>query len=144
MQRISALGLDLGHRRIGVAGCDGTGLIATGLTTIRRTSFAKDIELLRQIVIERQVQTLVIGLPYTMKGEVGTQAQKTQKLAKRISKALDLPLDFIDERLTSHEAESMMRKQRINPSEQRGMIDRKAAALILQRWLDQKPWLSKT
>ncbi|MGR3277436.1 Holliday junction resolvase RuvX [Acaryochloris sp. 'Moss Beach'] len=144
MQRISALGLDLGHRRIGVAGCDGTGLIATGLTTIRRTSFAKDIELLRQIVTERQVKTLVVGLPYTMNGDVGTQAQRTQKLAKRIAKALDLPLDFIDERLTSHEAESMMREQRINPAEQRGMIDRKAAALILQRWLDQKPWISST
>lgn len=144
MQRISALGLDLGHRRIGVAGCDGTGLIATGLTTIRRTSFAKDIELLRQIVTERQVKTLVVGLPYTMNGEVGTQAQRTQKLAKRIAKALDLPLDFMDERLTSHEAESMMREQRINPAEQRGMIDRKAAALILQRWLDQKPWISST
>lgn len=144
MQRISALGLDLGHRRIGVAGCDGTGLIATGLTTIRRTSFAKDMEILRQIVAERQVKTLVVGLPYTMKGEVGTQAQRTQKLAKRIAKALDLPLDFIDERLTSHEAESMMREQRINPAEQKGMIDRKAAALILQRWLDQKPWLSST
>lgn len=144
MQRISALGLDLGHRRIGVAGCDGTGLIATGLTTIRRTSFAKDIELLRQIVSDRQVQTLVVGLPYTMNGEVGTQAQRTQKLAKRIAKALDLPLDFMDERLTSHEAESMMREQRINPAEQRGMIDRKAAALILQRWLDQKPWISST
>lgn len=144
MQRISALGLDLGHRRIGVAGCDGTGLIATGLTTIRRTSFSKDMEILRQIVVDRQVKTLVVGLPYTMKGEVGTQAQKTQKLAKRIAKALDLPLDFIDERLTSHEAESMMREQRINPAEQKGMIDRKAAALILQRWLDQKPWLSST
>lgn len=144
MQRISALGLDLGHRRIGVAGCDGTGLIATGLTTIRRTSFAKDMEILRQIVTERQVETLVVGLPYTMKGEVGTQAQRTQKLAKRIAKTLDLPLDFMDERLTSHEAESMMRGQRINPAEKKGMIDRKAAALILQRWLDQKPWLSST
>lgn len=142
MLRISALGLDLGHRRIGVAGCDGTGLIATGLTTIHRTSFAKDIDLLRQIVMERQVQRLVVGLPYTMDGQIGTQAQRTQKLACRIAKALDLPLDYVDERLTSHEAESMMRAQRINPAEHRELIDRKAAALILQQWLDQKPWLS--
>lgn len=142
MLRISALGLDLGHRRIGVAGCDGTGLIATGLITIRRTSFSEDIHLLRQIVAERQVQTLVVGLPYTMDGELGTQAQKTQKLACRIAKALELPLHYIDERLTSHEAESMMRSQRINPAEHRDLIDRKAAALILQQWLDQKPWQS--
>lgn len=142
MLRISALGLDLGHRRIGVAGCDGTGLIATGLTTIRRTSFAKDIEILRQIAVKRQAQILVVGLPYTMAGEVGSQAQRTQKLALRLGKALDLPLDYIDERLTSHEAESMMRAQRLNPAEHRDLIDRKAAALILQQWLDQKPWQS--
>jgi len=142
MLRISALGLDLGHRRIGVAGCDGTGLIATGLTTIRRTSFAQDMQRLRQIVTERQVQTLVVGLPYTMSGELGTQAQRTQTLANRIAKTLDLPLDYIDERLTSHEAESMMRTQGLNPAEHRDLIDRKAAALILQQWLDQKPWLS--
>lgn len=139
-QRISALGLDLGHRRIGVAGCDGTGIIATGITTIRRTSFAKDIETLRRLVEQRQVQTLVIGLPYTMDGKLGTQAQRTQRLAHRIGKALNLPITFIDERLTSHEAESMMRNQRLNTSEHRDLIDRKAAALILQRWLDQKPW----
>lgn len=142
MLRISALGLDLGHRRIGVAGCDGTGLIATGLMTIRRTSFAQDLNLLRQIVAERQVQTLVVGLPYTMDGELGTQARKTQKLASRIAKALDLPLHYVDERLTSHEAESMMRSQRINLAQHRDLIDRKAAALILQQWLDQKPWQS--
>ncbi|WP_299484975.1 Holliday junction resolvase RuvX [Acaryochloris sp. IP29b_bin.137] len=142
MQRISALGLDLGHRRIGVAGCDGTGLIATGITTIQRTSFAQDVETLRRLVEQRQVQTLVIGLPYTMDGELGTQAQRTQKLALRIGKALNLPIDFVDERLTSHEAESMMRAQRVNASKHRALIDRKAAALILQRWLDQKPWLT--
>ena len=142
MLRISALGLDLGHRRIGVAGCDGTGLIATGLMTIRRTSFAQDLNLLRQIVAERQVQTLVVGLPYTMDGELGTQARKTQKLASRIAKALDLPLHYVDERLTSHEAELMMRSQRINLAQHRDLIDRKAAALILQQWLDQKPWQS--
>ncbi|WP_299415678.1 Holliday junction resolvase RuvX [Acaryochloris sp. IP29b_bin.148] len=139
MPRISALGLDLGHRRIGVAGCDGMGLIATGLTTIRRTTFAQDIEQLQQIVAERHVQTLVVGLPYTMNGELGTQAQRTQKLARRIARALELPLNYVDERLTSQEAESMMRAQQLTPSEHREIIDRKAAALILQRWLDQKP-----
>lgn len=142
MPRISVLGLDLGHRRIGVAGCDGTGLIATGLITIRRTTFAKDIEILQQIAVERQVQTLVVGLPYTMDGELGTQAQRTQKLARRIAKALDLPLDYADERLTSQAAESMMWAQGLNPSEHRDLIDRKAAALILQQWLDRKPWRS--
>ncbi len=61
---ISALGLDLGRKRIGVAGCDRTGLIATGLTTIERRSFAEDVAQLQRIAKERQVEILVVGLPY--------------------------------------------------------------------------------
>jgi putative holliday junction resolvase len=129
---ISALGLDLGHRRIGVAGCDRTGLIASGLTTIHRTTFDQDIAQLRQLIHEREVTLLVIGLPYSMNGEIGTQAKRTQKLARRISHALQ----YMDERLTSYEAESMMQAQRISPSRNRELVDRKAACIILQQWLD--------
>lgn len=135
---ISALGIDLGHRRIGVAGCDRTGLIATGLTTIERTTFAKDTAQLRQWVQERQVEILVAGLPYTMDGELGQQAKRTQKLARRFAKALQLPLVFIDERLTSYEAEQLIQAQAMSPSRHKPLIDRKAAALILQQWLDQR------
>ncbi len=135
---ISALGLDLGHRRIGVAGCDGTGLIATGLTTIHRTSFEQDIQQLRQIIEARQVTVLVIGLPYSMNGEIGTQAKRTQKLARRIGAAVNLPIEYMDERLTSVEAESMLQAQRISPSRNRELIDRAAACIILQQWLDQR------
>ncbi len=135
---ISVLGLDLGRKRIGVAGCDGTGLIATGLTTIHRTSFAQDIAQLKQLVEDRQASILVVGLPYTMQGHVGLQAQRTQKLAQRIALALQLPLEYIDERLTSHEAEAWLRTQRINPSRHRELVDRRAAVLILQQWLDQR------
>jgi putative holliday junction resolvase len=133
---ISALGLDLGHRRIGVAGCDRTGLIATGLTTIHRTTFENDIAQLRQLIYERDVTLLVMGLPYSMNGEIGTQAKRTQKLARRISHALELPMEYIDERLTSYEAESMMHAQHISPSRHRELVDRKAACIILQQWLD--------
>jgi putative Holliday junction resolvase len=97
---------------------------------------------LRQIVDERQVQILVVGLPYTMKGELGSQARRTQKLARRIAQALDLPLHYVDERLTSHEAEGLMRSEGLNLAEHRDLVDRKAAALILQQWLDQKLWQS--
>lgn len=135
---ISALGLDLGHRRIGVAGCDGTGLIATGLTTIHRSSFEQDIEQLRQLIQSRQASILVIGLPYTMNGEIGTQAKRTQKLARRIGAALNLPIEYVDERLSSVEAEAMLHAQRLSPSRNRELIDRKAACIILQQWLDQR------
>ncbi|MBW4565283.1 MAG: Holliday junction resolvase RuvX [Mojavia pulchra JT2-VF2] len=135
---ISALGLDLGSKRIGVAGCDRTGLIATGITTIERTSFERDVEQLRQLVDQRQVQVLVIGLPYSMDGSLGFQARHVQKLATRLAKALKLPIEYVDERLTSFQAEQLLRDENRSPSRHKALIDRKAASLILQQWLDAR------
>lgn len=138
MERISALGLDIGSKRIGVAGCDGTGLIATGLTTIERTSFAQTLAELQKIVQERQVQVLVVGLPYSMNGNLGFQARSVQKFASNLAKALQLPLEYLDERLTSFQAEQLMQAENISPSRNKSTIDRKAAAIILQQWLDER------
>jgi putative holliday junction resolvase len=135
---ILALGLDVGSKRIGVAGCDRTGLIATGITTVERRSFDRDVEQIRQIVNERQVQILVIGLPYSMDGSLGFQARHVQKFAKRLAKALQLPIEYVDERLTSFQAEQMLIAENRSPSRHKGLIDRKAASLILQQWLDIK------
>ncbi|MEL6552972.1 MAG: Holliday junction resolvase RuvX [Cyanobacteria bacterium J06621_11] len=135
---VSALGLDLGARRIGVAGCDRTGLIATGLTTIHKTNFESLLTPLRALVEERAVEILVIGLPYTMDGELGAQAKKIQKMAYRLSKSLALPVEFVDERLTSFQAEQMLIAQRKSLRRNKALIDRKAAAIILQQWLDER------
>jgi putative Holliday junction resolvase len=135
---VSALGLDVGRKRIGVAGCDGTGLLATGLTTIYRQSFKADLAHLKALVEERNVQVLVVGLPYKMDGELGSQAQQVQRFARGISQALGLPVDYVDERLTSHEAEQLIQQQGRSPSQNKGLIDRKAAAIILQQWLDNR------
>jgi len=136
-KRIAALGLDLGTKRIGVAGCDGLGMMATGLTTINRTSFIADITQLQAWVKERGVEILVVGLPYRLDGTLGSQAEKIQKLAQRISQALQLPVVYVNESLTSYEAEEMMKSQGIRISDHKGMVDRKAAAIILQQWLDE-------
>jgi len=138
MEKISALGLDVGKKRIGVAGCDGTGLIATGLTTINRTSFAMDVAQLKKWVEEREAQILVIGLPYSMDGTLGFQAKHVQKFAQRISQALQLPVEYVDERLTSLEAEERLKSQKRFSWCDKGQIDRLAATLILQRWLDRR------
>ena len=135
---ICALGLDIGLKRVGIAGCDGTGLIATGITTLVRSSFERDVAYLRGIVLSRRVQILVAGLPYSMSGELGTQARQVQKYANRIAQALELPLEYVDERLTSVEAEELMKAAGISVSQNKGSIDRKAAALILQQWLDER------
>ncbi|MEL6602939.1 MAG: Holliday junction resolvase RuvX [Cyanobacteria bacterium J06614_10] len=135
---VSALGLDLGAKRIGVAGCDRTGLIATGLTTLRKTSFESVADPLRALVREREVDILVVGLPYTMDGQIGHQAKRTQKFAHRLSKALGLPVEFVDERLTSFQAEQMLLAERRSRLKNKELIDRKAAAIILQQWLDAR------
>ena len=137
-QRISALGLDIGRKRIGVAGCDGTGLLATGITTLHRRSFQQLITDLQQLVRDRQATVLVVGLPYTMQGELGDQAQKVQTLANRLSQMLDLPVEYVDERLTSHEAEQQLWAEGRSFRQDKGLVDRRAATIILQQWLDQR------
>lgn len=135
---ISALGLDVGRKRIGVAGCDRTGLIAAGIKTIERQSFDYDVAQLQRIVQERQVNVLVVGLPYSMNGSVGFQAKQVQRFAERLAKALQLPLEYVDERLTSFEAEQLLKAENRSPSRNKGLIDQKAASLILQQWLDER------
>jgi putative Holliday junction resolvase len=136
--KISALGLDIGSKRVGVAGCDGTGLIATGLTTIDRTSFAQDLEKIKSIVEDREVQVLVVGLPYSLDGNIGFQAKQVQKFARRLSDGLQLPIEYVDERLTSVEAEAQLKAQKRFSSRNKGLIDRQAATIILQQWLDMR------
>lgn len=138
MPEISALGLDVGSKRIGVAGCDRSGLIATGLTTIERTTLSQDIEQLRSLITERGVQVLVVGLPYTMDGNLGSQARSVQKFTQRVAAALKLPVEYVDERLTSFEAEELLKAEQRSPSRNKGLIDRKAAAIILQQWLEDR------
>lgn len=138
MKKVSALGLDVGRKRLGVAGCDGTGLIATELTTIERTSFQQDLAKLKQIIEEREIEILVVGLPYSMDGTLGFQAKQVQKFARKLARSLQLPLEYVDERLTSVEAEAQLRTQKGFSSRNKGAIDRRAAAIILQQWLDRR------
>ncbi|NUN64504.1 Holliday junction resolvase RuvX [Pseudanabaena biceps] len=137
----AALGLDVGRKRIGVAGCDRLGISVHGITTIIRKSWQEDMAELRSLIIERNIDTLVIGLPYNMDGSLGYQAKQVQKFAHNATKALGMNLEFVDERLTSYEAEEMMRSQGISTRHNKEMIDRKAAALILQQWLAVKSQL---
>ena len=134
---ISVLGLDIGSKRIGVAGCDRTGLIATGLTTIDNKSLVYVTEQLSQIVRQREATLLVVGLPYTLDGSVGAQARRVRKFTKRLANALELPVTYVDERLTSVEAEQQLQAERRLTAKNKGLIDQRAAAIILQQWLDR-------
>ncbi|MDX2256582.1 MAG: Holliday junction resolvase RuvX [Pseudanabaenaceae cyanobacterium bins.39] len=134
----AALGLDVGRKRIGIAGCDRLGISVHGITTLTRTSWEEDMAVLRSLIQERNIDTLVVGLPYKMDGSLGTQAKQVQKFAHSAAKHLGMKLEFVDERLTSFEAEEMMRSQGISTRHNKELIDRKAAALILQQWLSIK------
>ncbi len=136
MKKISALGLDIGNKRIGVAGCDKLGLLATGLTTIKRSYFQKEVELFQELITSREATMLIIGLPYSQDGSLGKQAEKIQKYAQRLAKVLNLPLEYVDEKLTSVEAEEQLKSQKKFNSRDKGMIDQRAAQIILQTWLD--------
>jgi putative holliday junction resolvase len=138
MVKISVIALDIGSKRIGVAGCDGTGLIATGLFTIDRQSFEQDVEILHALIQERSATMLIVGLPYTLAGELGKQAQRTQKYARKLGRALEIPIEYVDERLTSVAAEEMMIAGGRSPRDNKGEVDRLAAAIILQQWLDAR------
>ena len=139
VKRLSVLGLDVGDRRIGVAGCDGLGLLATGITTIHRQSFRLDLEALQQLVDERQAQRFVVGLPFNMDGSLGFQARKVKKFMKSIAKQIPLPVDYVDERLSSVQARWTLADAGIKVGQfNKGLIDREAAAAILQQWLDRR------
>jgi putative holliday junction resolvase len=136
LKKVSALGLDIGNKRIGVAGCDKLGLLATRLTTVKRSSFTNDLAIFQNLVQEREATILVVGLPYAMDGTLGKQALQTQKYAQKLAQSLNLPLEYVDERFTSLEAEDQLKNQKRFNSRDKGMIDQVAAQIILQTWLD--------
>jgi putative holliday junction resolvase len=135
---MTALGLDIGKKRIGVAGSDGLGWFASGMATIERRSLEQVIDHLRRICAERQVTKLIVGMPYLMDGTIGPQAKSVEKLARTLARALDLEMILVDERLTSFQAEQDLIEQGVSPSRNKGLIDRRAAEIILQQWLDQQ------
>ena len=99
--------------------------------------FAHVTEQLAQIARQREATLLVVGLPYTMDGALGTQARRVQKFTKRLAKALSLPVTYVDERLTSVEAKQQLQTERRSMPKDKGLIDRRAATIILQQWLDR-------
>ncbi|NJO86189.1 MAG: Holliday junction resolvase RuvX [Synechococcaceae cyanobacterium RM1_1_27] len=140
--RISALGLDVGNRRIGVAGCDGLGLLATGLGVVHRRSFRQDIAALQSWIDQRQAQILVVGIPLLADGSAGSQARQVKSLMRRMRPALKLPVEYVNERLTTVQASWDLHANGINTHGQKHLIDQQAAAVILQMWLDQM-WLDQ-
>lgn len=134
MKRI--LGLDLGSKRIGVAVSDSLGLTAQPVGVITRTTPAEDLAALHALAAQHEVGTIVIGLPLTPEGARGPQAQRVEAFGRELEAATGVPVAYADERFTTAEGQRAMRAAGVSEKKQRPMIDRVAAQLILQQYLD--------
>ncbi len=131
------LGLDIGDTRIGVAISDELGVAAHPLCTLTRKNRQVDLIVISDLVSIHDVERVVIGLPISLDGSLGTQAEKVQKFAKRLGHVINVPIEFQDERFTTAEAEEILRELGKDAREQKGLIDEVAAVLILRDYLNR-------
>jgi putative Holliday junction resolvase len=135
------LGLDLGERRIGLAVSDPAGAIAFPVGALERKGLAADVAALCELIRERGVREVVVGLPLHMDGRAGTGAAAARRFAEALERACELPVAFVDERLTTVIAERTVREvprgrgRGARPAKQQ--IDALAATLILRTYLEQ-------
>jgi putative holliday junction resolvase len=130
------LGLDVGSRRIGIAVSDALGITAQGLDTLQRRNKRHDLAALELLIREYGVRQIVVGLPLRMSGAEGTQSAKMQVFAEELRKRFRLPVHLWDERLTSAEANRLLRETEISIEKRAKAVDRMAAVLILQGWME--------
>jgi putative Holliday junction resolvase len=131
------LGLDVGSRRIGIAVSDPLDITAQGLETLQRKNKRHDFEYLARVIREYAVKEIVVGLPLRMSGAEGTQSEKMRAFAGELHKRFGLPVHLFDERLTSAEANRFLRETELSIEKRGKAVDRMAAVLILQAWMDQ-------
>jgi len=138
------LGLDVGAKTIGLAVSDPLGVTAQGLPTLRRKNKRTDFERLEELIHDYQVGELVVGYPLNMSGVEGTQGAKMRIFAAELRQRFALPVHLWDERLTSAEANRLLREMEVSTERRRRAVDRMAAVLILQSWMDQKGGLGRS
>lgn len=130
------LGLDVGERTIGVAVSDELGWTAQGVETIRRQSLEHDFARLLQLIEQYQVTEIVVGLPRNMNGTIGPRGESCQRFARELAERTALPVRLWDERLTTMAAEKMLIAADVSRKKRKRVIDKMAAVMILQGYLD--------
>jgi len=131
------LGLDVGQKTIGVALSDPLGFTEQGITTIRREKKSKDIEEIKKICDEYNVETIVIGLPKNMNNSIGFAGEKIIEFSQLIKQEIDIKIDFWDERLTTVAAHRAMLEADLSRGKRKKIVDKIAATYILQGYLDR-------
>ena len=131
------LGIDLGSKRIGIATSDRSGTIATPHTVLLRCgSMGGDHRNIAKMVVEEEAEAVIVGLPLNMEGSEGKAAQAARVEAARMATVVGVPVHVHDERLTTVEADRVLMEQKMNAQARRRVVDKVAAAVMLQSWLD--------
>ncbi|MCJ7490867.1 MAG: Holliday junction resolvase RuvX [Dehalococcoidia bacterium] len=133
------LGLDVGDRRIGLAISDPNGQVAVPLRTLHRTAQDGAVDAIAALVAEENVEAIVVGLPLRLDGSAGSQAESVQEFVRQLLPAVNVPVTLWDERLSTVQAEQLLRRD--GPPSRKGKAERDslAAAIILQGYLDSRP-----
>ncbi|MCD9623210.1 Holliday junction resolvase RuvX [Rhabdothermincola salaria] len=132
-----ALGLDLGSKRIGVALSDSSGVLASPYDTVVRSGdVSRDHRRILALADEAEVEVLVVGLPLGLDGGVGPAAQGVLDEVENLRRVTSLPVETYDERLTTVTATRLLREGGVKGKARRQVVDKVAAAVILQSWLD--------
>lgn len=132
------LGLDYGDRRIGVSISDDLGWTAQGLEVIERRKEGRDLQRIAELVKQYEVEEIVVGLPKNMNGSIGPRGELCQAFAGELKEQLQLPIHLWDERLSTVAAERTLLEADVSRKKRKGVVDKLAAALILQNYLDSK------
>ena len=133
-----ALALDIGEARVGIAVSDATGTVASPVTVLPAQEVLSHARTFRRVLEDYEPDVLVCGRPKTLAGEDGPQAERIMAQAGQIAQACGLPLEFVDERLSSQEAKRILREEGMRERTMRGKVDMVAASLFLQAWLDAR------
>ena len=132
------LGLDVGSKTIGMAVSDPLGITAQGLPTVRRRTKRLDFAQLASVLREYEVREIVVGYPLRLSGTEGTQSEKMQQFAEELRRKFGLPVHLWDERLTSSQANRVLREAELSIKKRGEAVDRMAAVLILQSWMEAR------
>ncbi|MCI7505344.1 MAG: Holliday junction resolvase RuvX [Coriobacteriaceae bacterium] len=132
------MALDIGKVRCGIAISDPAGRIATPICVLPTSEVEQNAPSFRRLLEDWEPEMILSGLPYTLAGEEGPQAESIRAVAGAIAKRAGLPLEFTDERLSSSEAKRSLREKGFSEKEMRGKVDMIAASLFLQSWLDSR------
>lgn len=132
-----SVGVDLGGKRIGIAVSDSSGTIASPLVVIARgSSHSQDHKKIQEIIDEYQADCVVVGMPITLAGAIGPAARLAINEIKEMTRSLSVPVHSHDERLTTKTANDSMIEANMNAQARRKVVDKIAAAVMLQGWLD--------